>query len=97
MGPGRDRKHMICYNCKRLGHYAHDCTNPMRASCLYCTQFDHETKDCPTLIARLCYKGTLQPPPTQNLKMMRSEPCQEDLNVNIMLRSDITIGDDKGE
>lgn len=27
--------------------------------------------------------------------MMRSEPCEEDPNVNIVLRSGITIGDDK--
>jgi len=29
--------------------------------------------------------------------MMRSEPHEEDPNVNIVLRSDITIGDDKGK
>jgi len=29
--------------------------------------------------------------------MMRFEPREEDLNVNIMLRSGITIGDDKGK
>ena len=47
------------------------------------------------MIARLRDKGALQPPPTQNLKMMRYEPCEEDPNVNIVLRSGITIGDDK--
>ena len=29
--------------------------------------------------------------------MMRSEPCKESLNVNLMLRSNIMIGDDKGK
>ena len=28
---------------------------------------------------------------------MRFEPCEEDLNVKIVLRSGITIGDDKGK
>ena len=46
---------------------------------------------------RLRDKGILQPPPTQNLQMMRSKPCKEDPNVNIVLKSDITIGDDKGK
>ena len=49
------------------------------------------------LIARLHDKGALQPPLTQNLQMMRSELCEEDPNVNIVLRSGITIGDDKGK
>lgn len=29
--------------------------------------------------------------------MMRSKPCEKDLNLNIVLRSGITIGDDKGK
>jgi len=29
--------------------------------------------------------------------MMRLEPCEEDLNVNLMLRSGITTGGDKGK
>ena len=49
------------------------------------------------MIVRLRDKGALQPPPTQNLQMMRFEPCEENLNVNILLRSGITIGDDKGK
>lgn len=35
--------------------------------------------------------------PTQKLQIMRYEPREEDLNVNIMLRSGITTGDDKGK
>jgi len=54
-------------------------------------------EDCPTLIARLHNKGALKPPPTQNLQMMRFEPCEEDPNVNTMLWIGITIGDDKGK
>ena len=54
-------------------------------------------EDCPTLIARLRDKGILQPPLTQNVQLMRSEPYEEDPNVNIVLRSGITIGDDKGK
>ena len=71
--------------------------NPMRPSFLYSTLFYHEMEDCPTLIVRLCDKGALQHPSTQNLQMMRSEPCEEDHNVNIMLKSGITTGDDKGK
>jgi len=69
----------------------------MRTSCLYCTQFDHEREDYPTPIVRLCDKGELQPPPTQNLQMIRSELWEEDQNVNIMRGSGITMGDDKGK
>jgi len=59
--------------------------------------FDHEMEDCPTLIARICDKGALPPPPTQNLQMVRFELCEEDLNLNIVLISGIVIGDDKGK
>lgn len=45
MGPGRGRGQLICYNCGGPRHYARDCTNPTRTSCLYCTQFDHEAED----------------------------------------------------
>ena len=78
-------------------HYARDCTNPTRISCLYYPQFDHEMVDCPTLIAQMCEKGVLQPTLTQNIQMMRSEPCKEDPNMNMMLRSGATIGEDKGK
>lgn len=30
-----------------------------------------------------------------NIQMMRSEPCEEDPNVNMMLRSGATTGEDK--
>ena len=63
----------------------------------HCTLFEHEIEDCPTLIARIRDKGALPPPSTENLQMMRSEPCEEDPNVNIFLRSGITMGDDKGK
>jgi len=46
---------------------------------------------------RLCDKGALQPPPTQSLQMMRFDSCEKDLNVNIVLWSGITTGDDKGK
>ena len=49
------------------------------------------------MIARLRDKGALQPPLTQNLQMMRSEPREEDPNVTILLWSGVTIGDDKGK
>ena len=42
-------------------------------------------------------KGVFQHPPTQNIQMMRSEPCKEDPNMNMMLRSGETIGEDKGK
>ena len=49
------------------------------------------------MIARLHVKGVLQPPPTENLKMMRFKPRKEDPNVNMMLRSGITTCNDKGK
>jgi len=49
------------------------------------------------LIARIHDKGTLPPPSTQNLQMMRFEPCEEDPNINIVLRSGIVMGYDKGK
>jgi len=97
MGSGRVHGQLICYNWGGPRHYACDCTNTLRASCLYFTQIDNEMEDCPTLIAKLHDKGTLQPPTTQNLQMMRSEPHADDSNVNIVLRSGIMIGDDKGK
>jgi len=56
---GADEVDVEWDNCGGLGHYARDYMNPMRASCLYSTQFDHETEDCPTLIVRLRDKGIL--------------------------------------
>jgi len=56
--------------------------------------FDHEIEDCPTLITRIRDKGALLPPPTHNTQMMRSKPCKEDPNLNIVPRSGIAIGDD---
>lgn len=97
MGPGRGHRQLICYNCGGPGHYACNYTNLTSTSCLYYTQFDHEVEDCPTLIVRLRKKRVLQPPLTQNLQMMRSEPHEEDLNVNTMLKSSVTTYDDKGK
>lgn len=96
-GHGRGHIQLICYNCGGPGYYTRDCMNPTHPSCLYCTLFDHETKYCPTLIARIREKGVLPPPPTQNLQMMRSKPHEEEPNVNIVLRSGIMMGDDKGK
>ena len=53
--------------------------------------------DYPTLIAQMREKGVLEPPPTQNIQMMRSEPREEDPNVNMMLKSSVTTGEDKGK
>jgi len=84
-GPGRGHKQLIYYNCRGPRHYAQNCTNPTFPSCLYYTLFDHEIEYYPMLIARICNKGVLPPPLTQNLQMMRSEPREEDKNVNIVL------------
>ena len=97
MRPGRGRRQLICYNCRGPRHYGCDCTNPTRISCLYCEKFDHEMVDCSTLITQMCEKGVLYPTPTQNIQMMRSEPCKEDPNVNTMLQNGGTTGEDKGK
>ena len=78
MGLGRGRRQIIFYNYGGPGHYAHDCMNPTRISCWYSNHFDNEVEDCPSLIAKMHKKGVLQPPPTKNLQMMRSEPREED-------------------
>ena len=95
MGPGRGREKLICYNCGGLGHYAWNCTNPTIVSCPYCEQFDHEMIDCPTLIAHIHEKRVVQPTTTQNIQMMRVEPREEDLNINMVLRSGAATGEDK--
>lgn len=51
----------------------------------------------PTLIAQMCEKRVLQSTPTQNIQMMRSEPREEDPNVNMLLRSGATTGEDNGK
>lgn len=53
--------------------------------------------DCLTLIAQMHEKGVLQPTPMQNIQMMRFEPREEDPNVNMILRSGATMGEDKGK
>ena len=58
---------------------------------------DHEMIDCLTLIAQMREKGVLQPTLMQNIQMMRSEPREEDPNVNMVLRSGVTTGEDKGK
>jgi len=50
--------------------------------------------DCPKLIAQMHEKGVLQPTPTQNVQMTRSEPREEDPSVNMVLRSSATTGGD---
>ena len=94
---GRGHGQLICYNCGGPGHYARDYTNLTRTCFPYYYQFDHEVVYCPTLIAQMQEKGVLQANPTQNIQMMKAEPCKEDPNVNMVLRSGATTGEDKGK
>ena len=74
-----------------------ECMNQSHPSCQYCTQFDHTIEKCPILMANMQEKKAQPQHPTQNLQMMKAEPCEEDPNVNIMLRSRIATGDNKGK
>ena len=49
------------------------------------------------LITKMQEKKAQPHKPTQNLQMMIFEPCEEDINVNITLRSRITTRVDKGK
>ena len=40
-------------------------------------------------------KKTQIQPPMQNIQMMREEPCEDDPNINIVMRSNIATGADK--
>lgn len=71
--------------------------NPTKVCCPYCYQFDHEAVDFPTLIAQMREKGVLPANPTQDVQMMKVEPCVEDPNVNMMFRSGATTREDKGK
>jgi len=51
--------------------------------------------DCPTVIAQMHEKWVSQPTPTQNIEMTRFEPREENPNVNMVLRSGATMGEDK--
>jgi len=53
--------------------------------------------DFPTLIAQIREKRLAQPTVTQNIQLMRSELCEEDPNVNMMLISGTTTGKDKAK
>jgi hypothetical protein len=51
-GFGREGRGLITYyNCNQLGHLAHDYLNPC-TTYTYCRELDHETKDCPQLLAK---------------------------------------------
>jgi len=69
----------------------------MHLSYRHCTLFDHVIEDCLVLLGKIHKKGAQPQQPTQNLQMMRAEPCDEDRNVNIMLRSGMMVGEDKGK
>lgn len=97
MRPGRGQGQLICYNCRGPGHYARDFTNPTWISCPYCEKFDHDLLDCPMLLAQISEKRTTPPTMTQNVQMIRSEPCDEEYKVNMVLRGDATLEGDQSE
>ena len=66
----------------------------MHPSCHYCRQFDHVIKDCLVLISKMREKKAQQP--MQNIQMMREESHEEDHSINIITRSGMVIGEDKG-
>lgn len=97
MGPGRGRRHLIYYNHGGPGHYVWGCTNPTRVSCPYYEQFNHELLDYPMLIAQIREKEVVPPTATQTIQMMRSEPCDDEPMVNMVVRSSTSIGQVNGK
>lgn len=49
------------------------------------------------LITKMRENKTQTQHPTLNIQMMRSKPCEEDHNVNIVMRSGVATGKDKGK
>lgn len=96
-GPGRGREEVIFYNCGTLGHYTQEFQNQTWSSSQYCNQFEHTIEECPILIAKMQERKTQPEKLTKKLKMMIVDPCEEDKNVNIMLRRRIMTGDDNGK
>ena len=72
----------------QIKHARHVSTTP---------QFDHAIEECPVLMAKMQEKKVQPQNPSQNLQMMKVKPHEEDPNVNIVLRSEITTSDDKGK
>lgn len=56
-----------------------------------------ELLDCPMLIAHICEKKAAPPTTTQNVEMMRSEPCDDEHVVNMVMRSSIAIREVNGK
>jgi hypothetical protein len=48
----RKRGLTLCYNCRRPGHLAKDCTD-RRPSCIYCKDMDNEVLDFPRMISKV--------------------------------------------
>jgi hypothetical protein len=73
---------MVCHHCQQLGNYARECPLPL-ATCMYCRASDRDTKDYPTLFAKIQEKRNQK---NQNVQWISTEVRDDGRNINIVTR-----------
>lgn len=64
-------------------------------TCNYYKYFNHAIEECLVLIVKMCEKRNKNPP--TNIQMMTTEPREDEQHINIVTRSGVATGDDKGK